>query len=63
MAPSTVDPDKNNENFVGLYYRVDVKALIDRVTVTSCVKGTIEFVVQEPQITDDFRQFLMIRYG
>ena len=63
MAPSPVPPDEDNDNFLGLYYRVDIEALKDWATVTSFLKGSIGFIVQEPEITDDFKQFLIVMYG
>ena len=62
MTPSSVAPDEDNDNFLGLYYCVDVKALNDWATVTRFMKGSIGFVVQEPEITDDFKQFLIKMY-
>ena len=59
MTPSPVAPDKYNNNFLGLYYRVDVEALDEWATVTNFMKGIIGFVVQEPEITDDFKELLI----
>ena len=63
MTPSPVAHDEDNDNFVGLYYRVDVEALDDWATVTSFMRGSIGYAVQEPEITDDFKQFLITMYG
>ena len=63
ITPSPVAPDEENDNFLGLYYRADVEALHDCATVTSFMKESIGFVVEEPETTDDFKQFLMIMYG
>ena len=63
MTPSPVAPDEDNDNFLGLYYRVDIEALNDWATVTSFTKGSIRYVVREPEITDNFKQFLIIMYG
>ena len=63
MTPSPVAPDEKKTNFLGLYYRVDVEGLNDWAVVTSFMKGSIEFVVQEPEITDDFKQFWIIKNG
>ena len=63
MTPSPVAPDEDNDNFLGLYYRVDVEALDEWATVTIFMRGSIGFVVQEPEITDDFKQFLITMYG
>ena len=62
-TPSPVSPDEDHDNFLGLYYRVDVEALDERATVTSFMRGSIGYVVQEPEITDDFKQFLIKMYG
>ena len=63
MTPSPVVPDEDHDHFVGLYYRVDVEALDEWATVTSFMRESIEYVVQEPEITDNFKQFLIIMYG
>ena len=63
MTPSPVAPDEDHDNFAGLYYRVDVEALDEWATVTSFMRGSIGYVVQEPEITDDFKQFLIRMYG
>ena len=63
MTPSPIAPDENNDYFLGLYYRVDVEALSDWATVTHFMEGSIGFVDQGPEITDDFKQFLIIMYG
>ena len=63
MTPSPVAPDENNENFLSLYCRVDVEALNDWTTATHFMKGSIEFVVQEPEATHDFKEFLIILTG
>ena len=63
MTPSPVVPDEDHDNFLGLYYRVDVEALKEWARVTSFVRGSIGYVVQEPEITDDFKQFLIRMYG
>ena len=63
MTPSPVAPDEDNDNFLGLYYRVDVEALDEWTTVTSFLRGSIGYVAQEPEVTDDFTQFLITMYG
>ena len=63
MTPSPVVPDEDHDHFLGLYYRVDVEALDERATVTSFMRGSIGYVVQEPEITENFKQFLIIIYG
>ena len=54
---------RHNENFFRFDYQVDVEALNDWATVTHFMKGSIGLVVQAPEVTDDFRQFLIIMYG
>ena len=63
MTPSPVVPDKDHDHFLGLYYRVDVEALDEWTTVTSFMRGSIGYVVLEPENTDNFKQFLIIMYG
>ena len=63
MTPSPVVPDEDHDHFLGLYYHVDVEALDDWATVTSFMRGSIGYVVREPEITDIFIRFLIIMYG
>ena len=63
MTPSPVAPNENNDNFLGLYYGVDVEALDEWATVTSFMRGSIGYVVQETEDTDDFKEFLTKLYG
>ena len=60
MTPSPVAPDEINDNFLGLYCPADVEAQNDWATVTHFMKGCIGFAFQEPEVTDDFMQFLII---
>ena len=63
ITPSLVAPDEDHDNFLGLYYRVVVEALDEWATVTSFMRGSIGYVAREPEITDDFKQFLIRMYG
>ena len=63
MTPSPVVPDEDHDHFLGLDYRVDVEALSECATVTGFMRGSIEYVLQEPEITDNFKQFLINMYG
>ena len=63
MTASPVAPNEDYDNFLGLCYRVDVKALDEWATVTIFIRGSIGFVLQEPEITDDLKQFLITMYG
>ena len=56
---SPVAPDEDNDIFLGLYYRVDVEALDEWATLTIFMRGSIRFVVQEPENTNEFRQILI----
>ena len=62
MTSSPVVPDEDHDHFLGLYYRVDVEALDEWATVTSFMRRSIGYVVQEPEITDNFKQFLIIMH-
>ena len=57
MTPSPVVPDEDHDQFLGLYYPVDVEALDEWATVTNFMRGSIGYVVQEPEITDNLKQF------
>ena len=63
MTPSPVVPDEDHDHFLGLYYRVDVEALDEWATTTRFMRGSIGYIVQEPEITNNFKQFLIIMYG
>ena len=63
MTPSPVVPVEDHDQILGLYYRVDVEALDEWATVTSFMRGSIGYVVQEPEIPDKFKHFLIILYG
>ena len=63
MTRSPVGSDENIDKFPGPFYRVEVKALYNWATVTHFMQGNIRFVVQEAEVTNDFRQFLKIMYG
>ena len=63
MTPSPVAPDEDDDTFLGLYYRVHVEGLDEWAPVTSLVRSSIVYVVQELDITDDPKQFLITMYG
>ena len=63
MTTSPVAPIENNDNFFGLFYRVEVEFLNDWATVTQFMRGSIGYVVQEPDVTENFKQFFIIMYG
>ena len=63
MAPSPVASSENDDNFLGIFYHVDVDSLIDWATVTQFTRGSIGYVVQEPIVTEDFKHILIIMYG
>ena len=46
MTTSPVAPDENNDNFLGVYYRLDVEELNDWATVIHFMEESIRFVVQ-----------------
>ena len=62
MTPSLVAADEDNDNFRGLYYRVDVEAL-NEWAITIFMRGSIGFVVQKPEVFDDFKQLLIRMFG
>ena len=62
LTPSPVAGDHGSDNFLGLFYRVDVKALEEWANVTNFLMGGLGFKVEEPEITSNFRDFLLIMY-
>ena len=62
-TPSPVAPDEDNDKFLGLYYRVDLEALDEWATFTIFMRGSIGFVVQEPEVSDEFQRLLIRMYG
>ena len=56
MTPSTVAPDEKNDNFLVLFCRLNVEELNDWAKVTHFMRGSIGFVFQEPEVTDDSKR-------
>ena len=63
MTPSLVASDETDDNFLGLFYCVDVQSLNDWPNVTPLTRASIDYVVQEPDVTEDFKHFPFIIYG
>ena len=63
ITRSPLAPDEDNKTLLGLYNRVDVEAFDEWATVTMFIRGSTGFVGQEPENTDDFKQFLITMYG
>ena len=55
LIPSPVAGDDGSDNFLGLFYRVDLEALEEWANVTNFVMGALGFSVEEPEITTNFR--------
>ena len=62
MTPSPVALDGDIDNFLGFQYRLDVEALNDWANVTQFTKGSIEFEVEEPDLTDNLKEFFVFIY-
>ena len=63
MTPSPVAPNESDVNLLGLFYRVDIESLNDWARVTPSMRRSIGYLVQEPDVTEHFKQFLIIMYG
>ena len=63
LTPSPVAGDDGSDNFLGLFYRVDVEALEEWAKLTSFMMGGLGFSVEDTEITTSFRDFLLIMYG
>ena len=63
LTPSPVAGDDGTDNFLGLFYRVGLEAPEERANVTNLMMGGLGFSVQEPEITLNFRDFILIRHG
>ena len=63
MTPSPVAPNENDDNFLGLFYRVDVESSNGWATVTQFMGGSLGYVVQEPHHTENLKQTFIIMYG
>ena len=63
LTPYPVAGDDGSDNFFGLFYPVDEKALEEWAKVTNFMMGGLGFSVEEPDITTNFRGFLLIMYG
>ena len=62
-TPSPVADDDGSENFLGLFYRVDVEAPEERAKVTNFKMGRVGFSVEDPENATNFRGLLLIMYG
>ena len=58
MTPLPVAPNENDDDFLRILCCVDVESLDDHF-----MRGSIGNVVQEPDVTEDVRQFVFIMYG
>ena len=63
LSPSSVAGDPGSDNFWGFFYRVDVEALEEWANVTKFTIGGLGSSVKEPEITSNFRDFLLIMHG
>ena len=63
LATSPIAWDYGSDNFLGLFYRVNVEALGERAKVVNFMMGNLGFSFEEPEITSNFRDFLLILYG
>ena len=63
LTPSPVAGDDGTDNFLGLFSRVGLEAPEERANVTNLMMGGLGLSVEEPEITSNFRAFLLIRYG
>ena len=63
LTPSPVAGDNGSGNFLGLFYRVNVEVLEEWTNLTIFMMDSFGFSVEEPEITRNFRDFLLIMYG
>ena len=63
LTTSPVSPNENDMDFSGLFYRAYVDSLSDGATVAQFMRAIIGYVLQEPDVCGDFKQFLFIVYG
>ena len=63
MAPPPLAPDEKDDNSFGLNYRVDVIVMNIWTDEILNMKGSVGYLVLEPDIADDFGQFSEILYG
>ena len=63
LTASPVADDDGSDNLSGLFYRVDVEVLEEWAEVTNFMMGGLGFSVEEPEITTNFRDFLLIMHG
>ena len=54
MTPSPVAPEENYDNFLALYYRVDVEVLNNWADEKLFMRGSIGYVVQDLDFTGHF---------
>ena len=63
LTLSPVAGDDGSDNFLRLFYRVDVEALEEWAKVTNFMMGGLGFSGEEPESTTNFRDLLLIMYG
>ena len=63
LTLSPVTGNDGSDNFLGLFYRVVVEALEEWANVTKFLMGGLGFSVEKPEITSNFRDFLLTMYG
>ena len=60
LTPSPVAGDDGFDNFWCLFYRVYLEALEEWANATNFMMGRLEFSVEEPEVTTNFCDFLLI---
>ena len=57
LYPSPVVGNPGSDNCLGLFYRVDVYAVKTWARNTNFLSGSLGYSVEEPEVTEDFREF------
>ena len=63
LSPSAVAGDPSTDKCFELFYGVDVDPLENWAKNTNFMAGRLEYSVEEPEVTKDFREFLTIMSG
>ena len=63
LSRSPLAGDQGSDNCLGLFCWVNVNALKTWAKVTKFMYGSFGYSVEEPEVTEDFREFFKFLYG
>ena len=63
LSPSPVAWDPGSDEFLGVFYRVDVETLVEWADITNFMMGSLRISVKQPEVTSNFCDFIIIMIG